>query len=174
MSLAFSEIISITSLVLSSVAVFFTFRKDAHRIRLEENITDENNFSCCKSIVLNINNDSSCDLFVLSVGYFYDSGDVKWIEQAGNYENGNWIKYPILVKARSTFYVLLLSERNIPKLNESFGYCVQLSTGRIYILQRSVSWRVSVRMHFSSLLSRISGGRYVMPGVKRVRFPKSN
>lgn len=160
-----SSLLSLTALIISLVALHFTFRKDAHRIRLEITILEFN------LIVLGINNDSACDADVLSVGYFDSSGQVTWIPKVGEYSTGKWVQYPISVRARSLYNVILIIGREIPDKEMSFGYCVQLATGRIYILRGTAPLWVTLKMHCASLISRLSGGRYVIPGFKRIRLP---
>lgn len=159
-----ASILSIAALIISLVALFFTFRKDAHRIRLE--VTPGEYWT----VVLGVNNDSACDAEVLSVGYFDASGKVTWIPHVGEYRTNRWVDYPILVKARSLCVIPLIFGREIPSKDTAFGYCVQLATGRIYVLRGSAPFGTSFRFHLASLLSRLSGGRYAM-GISRVRLP---
>lgn len=165
MNTSLTSFLSIAAFLISLVALHFTFRKDAHRIRLE--IT-QLEFDV---VALGINNDSACDADVLSVGYFDTMGKVTWIPQVGEYRTNKWVNYPISVKARSMFAVSLVAGRDVPSKGKAFGYCVQLATGRIYVLQGTAPLKVALKMHFASLLSRLSGGRYVTLSVNRVRLP---
>lgn len=159
-----TSVLSIAAFIISLVALFFTFRKDAHRIRLE--VTPGEYLT----VVLGINNDSACDAEVLSVGYFDASGKVTWIPHVGEYRTNKGVDYPILVKARSLCVIALLLGREIPSEDTAFGYCVQLATGRLYILQGSAPAGAALKLHLASLISRLSGGRYAM-GISRVRLP---
>jgi hypothetical protein len=123
------------------------------------------------AIALGVNNDSACDGEVLSVGYFDATGKVTWIPKVGEYRTNKWVNYPILVKARSMFAISLVHGRDVPSKGKAFGYCVQLATGRIYVLKGTAPWSVALKLHFASLLSRLSGGRYVGIGISRIRLP---
>lgn len=160
-----TSFLAVAAFLISLVALHFTFRKDAHRIRLEVTPLEFD------VIALGVNNDSACDADVLSVGYFDPTGKVTWIPQVGEYRTNKWVNYPIPIKARSMYAVSLVAGRDVPSKGRSFGYCVQLATGRIYVLQGTAPWGVTLKMHVASLLSRLSGGRYVTPGIGRVRLP---
>ena len=159
-----TSILSGAAIIISLVALFFTFRKDTHRIRLETTLR------AYGTIVLGINNDSACDAEVLSVGYFDALGKVTWIPRVGEYRTNKWVNYPIMVKARSLCVISLLLGREIPSEGTAFGYCVQLATGRLYILRGSAPAGATLNLHLASLISRLSGGRYAM-GIRRVRLP---
>ncbi|WP_205989447.1 hypothetical protein [Paraburkholderia sp. Ac-20336] len=157
--------LSSAALCISLLSLYFTFRKDAHRVRLEITPVE---FNC---IALGINNDSSYDMEVLSVGYFDSTGVVTWIDRVGDYQTRAWIDYPVPVKGRSMCVLSLVVGRDVPSENWSYGYCVQLATGRIYVLRGSAPWRIAAKMHVASLFSRLSAGRYVIPGIGRIRLP---
>ena len=159
-----TSILSVAAFLISLLALFFTFRKDAHRIRLE--VTPEEYWR----VVLGINNDSACDAEVLSVGYFNALGDITWIPQVGEYRLNKRVNYPIQVKARSLLAIIFISGKDIPSEGKSFGYCVQLATGRIYVLRGSAPLATALKFHLASLISRLSGGRYAL-GISRVRLP---
>lgn len=165
MNSALTSFLAVAAFLISLVALHFTFRKDAHRIRLEVTPLEFD------VIVIGVNNDSACDADILSVGYFDSMGKVTWISQVSEYRTNKWVSYPISVKARSMYAVSLVAGRDVPSEGKSFGYCVQLATGRIYILRGTAPLRVALKLHFASLLSRLSGGRYVTPGVNRIRLP---
>ncbi|WP_443112868.1 hypothetical protein [Herbaspirillum seropedicae] len=162
---ALTNILALTAVVISLVSLHFTFRKDAHRIRLEVTPLKFD------AIALGIKNDSACDADILAVGYFDSFGNITWLPQVGDYRTNQWVNYPISVKARSLYAVSMVAGRDVPSKEVLFGYCVQLATGRIYVLRGTTPWHVAIKMHFASLLSRISGGRYVIPSIKRVRLP---
>lgn len=160
--------LSLAAFCISLVSLHFTFRKDAQRIRLEVTPLEHN------GVVLGLNNDSACDAEILSVGHFDPASEVTWIHQVGNYRTNAWVQYPISVKARSMYPVMLIAGRDIPSKNRTFGYCVQLATGRIYVLRGTAPWGATAKMQAASILSRLSGGRWVLPGINRVRLPSRN
>lgn len=157
--------LAVAAFLISLVALHFTFRKDAHRIHLEITPLEFD------AVALGINNDSACNADVLSVGYFDPAGTITWIPRVGDYRTNKWVDYPISVKGRSMYAVSMVAGRDVPSKSKQFGYCVQLATGRIYVLRGTAPWSIAVKMHLASLLSRLSGGRYVTPGVYRVRLP---
>jgi hypothetical protein len=155
--------VSIIALVFSGIALTITYRKEAHRIRLE--------LSRAKygGRVLGINNDSGIDTMVRSIGYFRRFGEVIWLSgQVGNNTTGQFVDFPFVVKARSNFEVHINTLRDIPGFDNEVGLCVQLATGRLYVFPQSVRPKDSLLMHLASWVSRISGGRYAL-GVWRPR-----
>lgn len=114
--------------------------------------------------MLGVNNDSAVPFGILSVGYFDSSGRVSWISRVGEYVSNKWIDYPIRVEPRSLRSILLVAPRDVPPKNQAHGYCVQLETGRLYVLQNSAPRLIWLRLQFASLASRLSRGAWV-PGV---------
>ena len=157
--------LAVSAFLISLAALLFTFRKDAHRIHLDTTLLEYD------VIALGINNDSAYDSDILAVGHFDSSAEVTWINKVGEYQTGKWITYPITVKGRSKFVISLVLGRDIPYENNSFGYCVLLATGRLYVLSGTAPLGVKFIMHFASFVSRISGGRYITSGIDRVRLP---
>lgn len=156
-------LVSIVALLFSGVALTITYRKEAHRIRLE--LTPAK----YSGVVLGINNDSGIDTSVRSIGYFRDFGKITWLtDTVGDNVTNQVVDVPFVVKARSTFEAYLNTSQKIPNFNETVGLCIQLDTGRIYVLPRRVAQHDSIRMHLVSWISRLTGGRYA-PGVERPR-----
>jgi hypothetical protein len=92
------KVTELISLAFSTVALLFTFRKDAHRLTLE--VTPLWN----KYIdVLGVGNDSSFAVGILSVGYFNASGDITWLA-VGDFKINKMVTYPIRIEPRSLFY----------------------------------------------------------------------
>lgn len=155
--------VSIIALIFSAIALTITYRKEAHRIRLELSRVKYG------GRVLGINNDSGIDTEVRSIGYFRRFGEVTWLDgPVGNNTTNKFVDFPFVVKARSNFEVHLNGSRDIPDFDNAVGLCVQLATGRLYIFPQSVRPKDSLLMHLASWVSRISGGRYAL-GVRRPR-----
>lgn len=161
MEIKFTEIVS---LAFSSIALFFTFRKDAHRISLEVNPMWEQFID-----VIGVNNDSSFPVGVLSVGHINQDGDVTWVP-VGDFVQNKSAPYPIRIEPRSlrTLHVMVVRLFNNQK--SPHGYCVQLESGRIYVVQHTASLKTIFKFYVSSLLSRLSAGRYV-PWLTPPRLP---
>lgn len=166
MNPALTSAIAVGAFLVSLIALFFSLRKDAHHIRLEVTPLKYD------AIALGINNDSACDADILSVGYFDSDGHVTWIARVGDYTTNKFVTYPISVRGRSMFPVSLVRGRDVPyEESASHGYCVQLATGRIYVLRGNVPVATALKMYFASLLSCISRGHYTLSGLTRVRLP---
>lgn len=160
----FSSLLSIASFFIAAIALILNFRKDVHHVRLE--VVDIE----YGSKVLGINNDSSVPFGVLSIGCFDSSGGITWIERVSDYSANQYAKYPIKVEPRSQRSILLLS-RNLPHENRLHGYCVQLETGRLYVLQNSAPTSVWLRWQFASLASRLSRGAWTPSIRNQPRLP---
>ena len=157
---------SIVSFLSSMVALHFTFRKDAHRVRLEATPLEFD------AVALGVNNDSGCEVQILSVGFFGISGKVTWVDRVGDYVTNRFVRFPVQVPPRSLYVATMIVGRDVPDYGRKYGYCVQLSTGRFYVLRNTAPMRVVAKMHVASLLSRITGGRYVPAGIDRPRLPQ--
>lgn len=152
------------SLAIAIVALLFSTRKEAHHVRLE--LSKPNNYS----LVLGVNNDSAVAFGILSVGHFQSAEKIEWIEKIGSYTTNKFIDYPIRVDARSLLALELSPWRNNTH-NKKFGICVQLETGRIYILNNTLSFRESIKPQVSAFISRLTRGKFA-PGISiRPRLP---
>lgn len=156
---------TIASLFLATVALIFTFRKDAHHLRLDLTYIEFN------GVVLGVNNDSSVPFGILSVGFFNSAGQIEWIRQVGDYITNKWVTYPVRVEARSLRSISLVAPRDVPHQNEPHGYCVQLETGRLYVLRNSAPTDVWLRLQFASFASRLSRGAWIPCVQNRPRLP---
>ena len=144
--------ISIAALAISVVALFFTFRKDAHRIAITKS---QDKY---QGIVLRVSNDSSFSVGVWGVGYFTESGAVTWIERVGNHQTNKFVSYPVRIEARAAFPFIVVSGREVPESSVPHGYCIQLESGRTFVLRGSAPAMVAMKMHLRSLLSRVTAG----------------
>lgn len=160
-----SSTLAVGGFVISLIALFFSLRKDAHHIRLEITSLEHG------ALALGINNDSACDADVLSVGYFDSDGKVTWISQVGDYTTNKFINYPFSVRGRSMFPVLFVRGRDVPYKSSPHGYCIQLATGRIYVLRGNAPFGTASLMQLASFLSWVSRGAYTLPNIERVRLP---
>lgn len=157
-------LISTAALLVSLTALFFTFRKDAHRVRLEINLGGPG------VVIIGVNNDSACSASVLSVGYFGSEAKVHWLSHVGNYKSNSSVSYPICVDARSLLNIQIIGGQELPASYQQFGYCVQLATGRVFVVRGGAPGLISLQMHFASLISRITAGRWVPGYVTRPRL----
>jgi hypothetical protein len=161
MDIRFSEVVS---LAFSSTALFFTFRKDAHRISLEVTPLWEQWID-----VLGVSNDSSFPVGILSVAHFDETGRVKWLS-VGDYVKNQWAQYPIRIEPRSLASLQVLVVKHIGDHQRPHGYCVQLESGRVFIVKHTAPFWPTWKLHFASVLSRLSAGR-IAPWLSRPRLP---
>jgi len=158
------KLTEIISLAFSSVALFFTFRKDAHRLTLEVTPMWEQWID-----VLGVGNDSSFTVGVLSVGYFDAKGKITWLD-VGDLKVNRIVSYPIRIDPRSLCSLQVLVVRHFNNHKAPHGYCVQLESGRIYTIQYTAPLWPSLKFHVASVVSRLTAGRYA-PWIKRPRLP---
>lgn len=159
------DFLAVAGFLSGATSLLFTFRKDAHHVRLDLS------YVAYDGVVLGVNNDSAVPFGILSVGYFDSRGRVTWISQVGEYVSNQWIDYPIRVEPRSLRSILLVAPRDVPLKDQAHGYCVQLETGRLYVLQNSAPKAIWLRLQLASLASRFSRGAWA-PGVaSRPRLP---
>jgi hypothetical protein len=100
---------------------------------------------------------------IWGIGSFQNDGTVKWIDSVGDHLSNKFVAYPIRVEVRSAFTAVVISGREVPSASVPHGYCVQLESGRTFVLPNSVSKSVALRMHFRSMLSRITAGSFGFP-----------
>jgi hypothetical protein len=165
MEINFTRTIALTSIAISLIALFFTFRRDAHRISLEVTPLWERWIE-----VIGINNDSSFPVGVLSVGYFESTSKVLWLSSVSCFAKNFDADFPIRIEARSLCTLQVAVARDVPNPSTARGYCVQLESGRIYVIRHTAPWRISLKFNFSSLISRITAGR-IAPWVEQPRLP---
>lgn len=157
-------LIASLSLVIAIIALIFSTRKEAHHVRLE--LSRVGNYS----LVLGVNNDSAVSFGILSIGYFQNTSEIKWITTIANHTANAFITYPVRVDARSLFLIDLCPMRNDITC-EKFGVCVQLETGRIYTLRNNMSLTETAKLEASAFISQITRGKF-SPGMpNRPRLP---
>lgn len=146
------------------ISFLFNLRKDAHHVRLELSKVSD------LQLVLGINNDSSVPFNILSVGYMKSSHHVEWLGTTANYHTDKFVECPIKVEARSLFPLDLCPYRNkMP--HDKFGMCIQLETGRVYILRHELPLHSFLQIRIAALISRLSRGKF-FPGMPpRPRLP---
>lgn len=151
--------ISLFSAAIASVALYFTFKKDAHRLRLYRRDVSKGWHD-----VLSVNNDSSFPVQISAVGCLTMSGEVHWLASVGEYRANQNVNYPISVPSRSTYHVLVM-HRYLPLPNGRTprGYCVQLDCGRTFVITSTLGWKAAVAFGLKSLASRLWPGKAGFP-----------
>lgn len=152
-----SSILSIISAFISVTALYFTFKKDAHRLRVNHKYKHREWHD-----ILSINNDSSFTVQISAIGCLTEDGSVHWIELVGDYKANNLIDYSIPISGRSTFYALVM-HRNLPGRAPAAGYCVQLDCGRTFVSVAGLGTKASVAFKVRSAISWLSSGKTGFP-----------
>ncbi|MDO3624446.1 hypothetical protein Q3O98_25595 [Ralstonia pseudosolanacearum] len=155
----FSLAVAIISALIASVALYFTFKKDAHRLRLHRRDVNKGWHD-----VLSVNNDSSFPVQIAAVGCLTMRGEVHWFASVGEYRSNQHVNYPISVPARSTYHVVVM-HRYLPFTNRSAprGYCVQLDCGRTFVITSTLERWTAVAFGLKSLASRLWPGKAGFP-----------
>ncbi|MNJ23733.1 hypothetical protein D3C77_181260 [compost metagenome] len=147
-----SECISIFALGASLAALYFTFKKDAHRIRLSLNKGPYGT-----SDFISINNDSSFPVFISSVGHIPLDGEIEWMQKICDGKVNKSFEFPVKIDARSTYQGVLLG--SYPSKSKSYAYCVQLDCGRTFVISVTMPRKAYMRLKLLSILSWLSSGR---------------
>lgn len=155
----FSFVVSLISALIASVALYFTFKKDAHRLRLHRRDVNKGWHD-----VLSINNDSSFSVQIAAVGCLTTSGKIHWLASVGEYRANQYVNYPIPVPGRSTYHVIVM-HRYLPSTyrHGPRGYCVQLDCGRTFVITSTLGRRMAVAFGLKSLASRLWPGKVGFP-----------
>lgn len=132
--MSFSAWVSVFALAISIIALYFTFKKDAHRIRLKLNRGPYGT-----SDFISINNDSSFSVFISSVGHVPLDGEIEWMKKICDGKINESFDFPVKVDARSTYEGVLLggypSKIKILCLLCSAGLRKNLCSDQHYALQ---------------------------------------
>jgi len=142
------------AIAFSSIALFFTFRKDAHRVSLEVTPLWEQWID-----VLGVSNDSSFAVGVLSVGLFDSNAEVTWIS-VGSFVQNRHASYPIRIEPRSLCPLQVLVVDHFGHHKAPHGYCVQLESGRVYVIKHTAPHLPTLKLQISSIVSRLTAGRF--------------
>ncbi|WP_145994249.1 hypothetical protein [Pseudomonas sp. QC2] len=147
-----SEWVSIFALGISLVALYFTFKKDAHHIRLTLNKGPSG-----LSDFISINNDSSFSVFISSIGYLPLGGKIEWIDRICDGKVNESFEFPVSVHAKSTYRGVILGDYALK--SKQYAYCVQLDCGRTFVVSNTFPCKDYVKLRLLSLLSWWSSGR---------------
>jgi len=150
--MSISEWISIFALGISLTALYFTFKKDAHRIRLNLNKGPYGT-----SDFISINNDSSFPVFISSVGHLPLDEEIEWMQKICDSKVNKSFEFPIKVDARSTYQGVILG--GYPSKSKRYAYCVQLDCGRTFVISDTMPRQAYLKLKVLSLLSWLSSGR---------------
>ncbi|HGM7926780.1 TPA: hypothetical protein ACKQKD_000499 [Pseudomonas aeruginosa] len=150
--MSFSEWMSVLALAISFAALYFTFKKDAHRIRLSLK-----KGSYGTSDFISINNDSSFSVHISSVGHLPLGGKIEWIEKIGDGKSNKRVDFPVVLEPRTTYQGILVGD--YPFKSSQYAYCVQLDCGRTFVISDTFPRKNYFQLKMLSLLSWVSSGR---------------
>ena len=118
-----TDFLAIAGFLSGAISLLFTFRKDAHHVRLD--LTHV----AYDGVVLGVNNDSAVPFGILSVGYFDSNGRVTWIDRVGDYVSNKSIDYPIRVEPRSLRAISLVAPRDVPRNDHAMAIAYSWKRG---------------------------------------------
>ncbi|HHM5822263.1 TPA: hypothetical protein ACRL4E_001923 [Pseudomonas aeruginosa] len=151
--MSFSEWMSMIALAVSLCALYFTFKKDAHRIRLRLK-----KGSYGTSDFISVNNDSSFPVHISSVGHLPLGGKVEWLEKIGDGKSNARVDFPVMVEPRTTYQGILVGD--YPFKSDRYAYCVQLDCGRTFVISDTFPRKEYFYLKMRSLLSWVSSGKH--------------
>ncbi|MXR68757.1 hypothetical protein GNT65_08745 [Shewanella sp. JBTF-M18] len=149
--------ISLISLFFSAVALYFTFKKDAHRLRL----TSFESMPKKYRDHFSINNDSSFPVRVSAVGHIDSRGKLTWIKKTFEVTKNTRIELPHTIEPRTTLRLGIVS--GVLPTQKHHGYCVQLDCGRTFYTSGNLPTKLALTNKLKGLLSRLTSGKYGSP-----------
>ncbi|HAS6050527.1 MULTISPECIES: hypothetical protein [Vibrio] len=148
-----SEVVSVISLIISLVALYFAAIKEVYLIRLVLRRVD----SSFKSY-LSIINHSKFPIDISALGYVNEDGEFNWLEGFASAREGKDVNVPVLVGARSA-YEASVRDYYVKKFHSNnFAFVAQLVCGRTYFVNNGLPYQVALRFWFRCKLSQITGG----------------
>lgn len=145
----YPNIISTIALISSLISLYFTFKKDGHSIQLK--------FNPQRKIYrdyISITNCATAPIQIRSIGIIDEYLDIVWSEKCGDADTNKFVSFPHVIQGRTTFEASVrISEKN-------YGYCIQLSCGRTFVIQGSLGFINYLNVWLKSLISRVTSGRY--------------
>lgn len=147
--------ISAFSLLVSFVAVYFTFKKDAHRIRVKQRTFSARSFDA-----IAINNDSSSSVKLSAVGHLNEVGTITWPREFSDAETNRPISFPAVIEGRSTLFGMVTHNVHIFPEGSVYGFCAQLSCGRAFVMTRNLPTWKAIELKTKALVSWISSGKW--------------
>ena len=156
--------ISIAALLLSTMAMYFTFKKDAHRIRVHHGTVSGHYFD-----EVSINNDSSFPVRVAAIGHVDINGRIAWIDYFFDIRANKTESYPLLIEGRNTYLCGINPRKQKARIpnSDTYGYCVQLQCNRTFVSTNTLPWPQILLLKSRELISRISQGKW---GFQRSRI----
>lgn len=145
--LIISTYISILALLVSSIALYISYRKDTFQVRLELNRSN------VYRDFLTIINDSTSSMQVQAIGVARSDCNIEWVEKTGCSETNKGVNFPRTIGGHLSF------EASLEQPNSKYAYCVQLPCGRTFVINQSLIKDVYRKLYYKSLISRITRGR---------------
>ena len=149
--------ISILALIISTVALYFSIRKEIYRVRL----IHKPDFTRYGSLYDNllIVNDSSFSIAISDISHVNSNGDIQSIAISDK-STGEYIDFPIVIVEKRKFNGLLIHNNSRFPVGEIYGFIVQLDGGQTYFTGGNLNFRLKIKFKFKSILSCLSAGRF--------------
>ena len=157
-AMSLSILISIISLVFSGVALYFTFKRDAHRVKISHEYFSKRWFEGVK-----IQNGSAFGVKLIALGHIDPKGHITWLSQVGDVVSKQFIKFPLTVESRSTLFCTVAHNIHTFPQGETYGFCIQLSCGRTFVSTGNLPMKLSIKLRLLQLVSRLSEGERGFP-----------
>lgn len=154
--------ISIVSLVFSAVALYFTFKKDSHRVR----ILGFESMPSKYMDLFSINNDSSFPITISAILHISHNGKITKMEKCFKYIENERLPIPYTIQPRSTLRAGAVS--GVIPSQKQHSYGVQLDCGRTFYVSGNLPPKVAIKFKLKEVLSRLTSGKY---GTQRYLYP---
>ncbi|MEC4728930.1 hypothetical protein HWQ46_25790 [Shewanella sp. D64] len=148
-----AESVSVISLVVSLVALYFAAIKEAYLVRLEHRRVN----SSFKSYLSVVNN-SKFPIDISAFGYVNENEEFYWLEGFGCARNGKKASLPVAVNARASFEASIADSYVKEFDTNKFGLVVQLVCGRTYFVNYGLPYQLAIRYLVKCKLSQYTGG----------------
>ncbi|MCG9599274.1 hypothetical protein L1D15_21525 [Vibrio sp. Isolate25] len=148
-----SEAVSVISLVISLIALYFAAIKEVYLIRIVLKRVD-NSFKSYVSII----NHSKFPIDISALGYVNEEGEFNWLEGFASAREGMDVDVPVSVGARSAYEASVRDYYVKNFQSKNFAFVVQLVCGRTYFANNGLPYQVALKFWLRCKLSHITGG----------------
>lgn len=151
--MTFTETVSMTSLIVSLVALYYAAIKEAYLVRLALRRKDKS----YKSYISVINN-SKFPIEISAFGYVNENDKFYWVGGFACARQGEEATPPITITARSSYEASVIDYYVKEFDTENFGFVVQLVCGRTYFVNQGLPAVVALKYWGKCKLSTMTGG----------------
>lgn len=151
-------IISTLSFFCSCIALYFTFKRDTHRIRASQKTIRNRHID-----TVTVNNDSGFAVNVSAIGHINHRGNIIWLDDVSNASTGGYIKFPIVIDARSALSSIITHNIHTFPQGKVYGFCIQLACGRTSVTVGNLPRKLALNLRIREVLSWLSSGKIGFP-----------